>query len=298
MDNMKNKPEFQRIQLNPNFPVTYVEMNSQPDIDLFYCHWHPNIEIIYVDKGTISMKIDTQDFQLNTGDICIINPNQVHYGISANNTYCSVKLLVISYDILSMELNNPIYERYIEPLNSGRLLLPNVIPHISTKKDTPTWQLECHQSISKLLSCISQDYIGKELAIQSSFLMLLATLYRSDKLIGKAFIQNKTLSTREMNILNYLEEHFTESISIPVLASHFHVSEDYFYKLFKKITGQTPIKYILQLKIQYAKQLLKTTDISISDIGFQIGFESTSYFSKTFKKLTGFTPMTYRKIIQ
>lgn len=136
---------------------------------------------------------------------------------------------------------------------------------------------------------------GREIFIQSDWLRLLATFYKYNKFVTASEIKKNAIPKREMAILDFIGSHFTENLIIPELAEKFMVSEDYFYRLFKKTTGQTPIAYIQQLRISYAKQLLRTTEMTISDIGFSIGFDSTSYFSKTYKKLTGETPSHYRK---
>lgn len=293
---MQLRPEYQTIRLDPHFPVKSSKMHSNNHSALIYCHWHSEIEIIYVDKGNVSMGIDNHVFELNQGDICLINPNQVHYGTAKQGTDSSIHYIVLSYSMLSLDTNNPIYHKYIEPLSNGRLLLPSVIPHMDPdKKDTPIWQKQCHSVIQTLLDYGIKQFEGREIGIQSAFLMLLSTLYRFDRFVEASKMKKNALSTRELAILDYVEGHFTEHLRIPDLASRFMVSEDYFYKIFKKITGQTPINFIQQLRIQYAKQLLKTTELSISDIGYQVGFDSTSYFSKTYKKLTGMPPRAYRK---
>lgn len=293
---MQPRPEYQKIELDLNFPVKCEKLSSNLQSDIIYCHWHPNIEIMVVEKGHISMKIDNEMFELTEGDICIINPNQVHYGLAEVGSISTVHYIILSYDIFSSSTDDLICQKYLEPLMSGRLLLPNYIKsRITTESNDPAWLQECHSIISTLLEYGSHSFDGREIAVQSAFLMLLAFLYRYDLLIEATTIEKRALSKRALSILHYFEEHFTEAIKVPKLADRFQVSEDYFYKLFKKTTGTTPILFIHQLRIRYAQQLLKTTDLSITDIGFQVGFDSTSYFSKTYKKITGMSPRMYRK---
>ncbi len=275
------KPQHQKVMLDPVFPFECEEIHADVHNNLIFCHWHPYIEIIYIEQGTVKMRLDNQTYQLSEGDICIVNPNQVHYGVSESGLNCSVKYIVLSYDILGLNSNSISHKKYLESLIDSRLLLPSIIPHFDKRKhDTPIWHSECHSIIRMLLQLGSKDYEGKELAIQGALLMLLSILYQYDLLIETPSTHSSAVSDRELAILHYIESHFTESIKVPFLASKFMVSEDYFYKLFKQSTGVTPVRYIQQLRISYAKQLLRTTSLSVSSIGYQVGFDSSSYFAK------------------
>lgn len=288
------KPTYQKIEQDPVFPVSCIYMESQPSVDLFYCHWHPNIEIIYITEGAVDMRIDSKDFYLEQGDICIVNPNEVHFGTEHNGRYTYVDLMVLSYDILNQNLDDPIFQQLIQPLVQGHSKLPTVIKYFHKSNEQSTAYKACLEIVLKLIKVGQNPHVGYELSIQGLFLQLLATFHQYQLLIPTDTVIHQGVGSREMAILRYMDQHFTKTLSISDMAKDFDISEDYFYKVFKKATGQTPINYILQLRVQYAKQLLKTTDMSISDIGYEVGFDSSSYFSKTFKKLTGLTPRKYR----
>lgn len=291
---MLPKPVFQNIEVDPTFPVRSVHMHSVPIRDLFYCHWHPNLELIYVEKGIIDMHIDHKDYTLYPGDLCIINPNQIHYGTCRDKLIGQVHLMVLSYAILGQNLDDPSYIKYIEPLVKNHLALPTVIPKITATKNTPLWQKECNSIVQHLLYYSDSTAEGRELAIQGHFLLLLASLYGANQLLHNDTVKTMNLNSRDRSILTYMEEHFTATLKIGDIADIFALSEDYFYRLFNRLTGQTPINYIHLLRIRYSQQLLNTSSYSISEIGYQVGFDSTSYFSKLFKKHTGMTPREYR----
>jgi AraC-like DNA-binding protein len=79
------------------------------------------------------------------------------------------------------------------------------------------------------------------------------------------------------------------------MAQKHHVSYSYFRKMFKKYTGVSPGQYHLQLRIMRAKELLISTDKSIKEISYELGFQSIFYFSNMFKKKEGTTPSHFRK---
>lgn len=89
---------------------------------------------------------------------------------------------------------------------------------------------------------------------------------------------------------NYL----TENISIEKLSSLCKVSPEYFRKIFKNFYGISPIKYINNLKIEHAKELIESEMYSVSESAFQSGYIDVSHFSREFKKITGFAPNEYK----
>ena len=93
----------------------------------------------------------------------------------------------------------------------------------------------------------------------------------------------------------YISSNCEKNISLTDLAKTAHLSPNYFLKLFKNQTGLTPKEYILQVRLNNARFLLSDTNIKISTIASDCGFNDTSYFSMFFKKRFGLTPAEYRK---
>ncbi len=103
------------------------------------------------------------------------------------------------------------------------------------------------------------------------------------------------LSEKLQNVASYLNEHYTEDISLDFLAENFFISKYYLSREFKKEFGTTIIQYILVKKITYAKELLRYSNSSIEDIATLCGIDDASYFNKVFRKLEGCTASEYRK---
>ena len=95
--------------------------------------------------------------------------------------------------------------------------------------------------------------------------------------------------------LKYIESNFTSQISVAVLAEKCAMSETSFRRNFKEITGESPVKYINSLKIAKAKELLKSSEITIDEISDFLSFYDKAYFHRAFKKAVGVTPAQYRK---
>ena len=103
------------------------------------------------------------------------------------------------------------------------------------------------------------------------------------------------LEIKLKHITSYLDEHYTENISLDFLAEQFYISKYYLSREFKKEHGTTIIQYLLTKKITHAKELLRYSNSSIEDIAALCGIDDASYFNKVFKKLEGCTASEYRK---
>lgn len=96
------------------------------------------------------------------------------------------------------------------------------------------------------------------------------------------------------SIKNYIDLHFTEDISLTMLSDTFFMNPDYASRLFKKDYGISIKNYIIDKRIEAAKDLLATTTLPINVIATNVGYENYSYFTRLFKKVTNLTPIEFR----
>ncbi len=96
------------------------------------------------------------------------------------------------------------------------------------------------------------------------------------------------------SIRAYISENFHSNITVNEIANHFHFTVSYLVKIFRVATGQTPLQYLIYLRINEAKRLLmQRSDLSVSEIGQAVGYDDPHYFSRIFKKQTGISPSAY-----
>lgn len=113
---------------------------------------------------------------------------------------------------------------------------------------------------------------------------------------GEVRHSNVGQSTRlAEEVRHYIDHHFTEKISLEEVAKQFNVSKQYLSSLFKKEIGDNMTSYIHNKRIDKAKQLLISSNLSIKEITDEVGYANQQYFSKTFKSYTGMTIMAYKK---
>ena len=114
---------------------------------------------------------------------------------------------------------------------------------------------------------------------------------QSDAQAGVAAVKNPLIN----KAIKYIQKNYSEDISLITLSQHLNISSVYLSQLFKKELGTSPIKFIINYRIERAKELLKETDDTIYNIAVKVGFWESKHFSKTFKRVTGVTPMQYKK---
>lgn len=154
--------------------------------------------------------------------------------------------------------------------------------------------MENQAQMQELFEYILQNYNGSEesqLCALSKFYLILS------KIFAKLEAKNpKELDHRIEKAINYMENHFTENISVEELAEISNMSVSRFFPNFKKAVGVTPVEYLNHYRISQAIILLMNEDsLSIETISEKLGFDSAAYFRRVFKKITGKTPRDYRK---
>ncbi|MBW4632873.1 MAG: AraC family transcriptional regulator [Iphinoe sp. HA4291-MV1] len=147
-----------------------------------------------------------------------------------------------------------------------------------------------------LLSELKHENLGGRLYIESLTNVLAVHLLRQYAAAKpRLAIYEGGLPERQLlQVLEYINEHLNQDIKLADLAALLGMSQFHFSHLFKQAIGTAPYQYLLQQRVERAKQLLKQTDQSIMDIAFLCGFSSHSHLSKQFRQFTGITPKAYR----
>ena len=110
--------------------------------------------------------------------------------------------------------------------------------------------------------------------------------------------ESVTVSRKRMELVeikNYLDEHYTEKLTLDDLAEHFFINKFYLSKIFKETYGTTVNNYLISKRITRAKQLLRFTDMTVDEVGTAVGMGDANYFSRMFRKVEGSSPREYRK---
>ena len=157
----------------------------------------------------------------------------------------------------------------------------------------PVWNY-----LYEIIQEMEREYRGQkkywELYVGANLRRMFITIYRecADVL---SIMKIGTGVTVAYNVMNYLNHHFTENITVDQVANELFLNKDYISHVFKEETGFSVISYVISLRINQAKLLLSETDQSVTDIAASCGYTDFTYFSKQFKKLVGMSPSQFRK---
>jgi len=240
----------------------------------FQAHYHNDIEIFLVTKGTAVIGINTETIELREGDAAYIAGGDIHY-YSATPDGCDSLMLIISSDLLDFEIKNELESVIVRKgvIADIKSLMQAVFRENTDKKNG--YELFC------------KNYIG---LIASGILREKERLLPVDKPAG-----HRISMKRFRNVLEYIDNNCENPITLEEISELMHYSRWYFSKIFKRLTGTSFIKYINQQRIDRAKQMIKETDMNITNISVACGFESIRTFNREFKAICKKTPKEYRE---
>jgi len=156
-------------------------------------------------------------------------------------------------------------------------------------KDT----LEVYTQLVDIFKELEQDAPGCAPSIRYSFglfLIKLAGLYQDR---GNAV--NRHADQYIKAAITFIQDHYPEEIGVAEIAAHVKLNTSYLHRIFKQMTGETPMDYLNHVRINKAKLLLEKSDIPIIEICSFVGYNTRQYFTYAFKKNTGMTPKAYKQ---
>ena len=222
---------------------------------------HKSDELVYFISGRGTTQINDRTFTYKSGDFAFYKMGTPHNEYDPNP--CDIIWLHFSFDINGIDLKEGLFCD-----NGGKLL--------SVLQKLRRLSLEQNQNNDKLIE-----------------------VYLAEAIITAFECQNKPADfsgrTNWEQILNYIDSNINKPIDFVALSKSNHYSYDRFRHLFAKRFGKSPYAYLTEQRIEHAKRLLKNSNLNITDIAFDCGFNSSSQFTNIFKKYIGATPKEYKK---
>jgi AraC-like DNA-binding protein/quercetin dioxygenase-like cupin family protein len=281
-----------RIHGNAAFPLDVYQVRTTGG-HLFPCHCHDELELTLVQAGKVSFQVDAKWFAAGAGQAVFVNSRELHAAYPAENASGVLEALVFSPNLLAGPGYDGLQERFIMPLLRKEYRPGTLI------RGESDWQQELLTHLAEIITLNRVKPFTYELLIKARLFKIAALLIANSQrtLVRTSEAQRRQLS-RIKTILQYIQTHYQQKISIKDLAAMENVSEAHFCRVFKQITRTTPLEYINCYRIRKAAQLLTDDQRKIIDIAMDVGFENFSYFIKTFKHYLQFTPSQYRKTHQ
>lgn len=272
--------------LLPYRSFLYSAKNGIPDVLL---HWHEEAEINFVRRGAATYQSDNELIEAKPGDIIFVAPGTLHAVRTAPGQSVETDVLIFHPNMLGAASVDQCSLSFLRPLINGSCKPASVI-----HTDCPSYD-EVADCLNQMFGCLKAKESFLELHLRELLFHFLLLLYQKD------FIHEVKAGSRLRNTvqiktaLNYIQQHYSEAISIAELAELCHFSEPYFMSFFKQSVGLSCMDYILRLRLKTAEMNLRTTDKSISEIALECGYHNLANFNRQFKRMYHLTPREYKK---
>lgn len=242
-------------------------------------HNHAHYEILYIFKGERILYVEKEKYLLNKNTIAVLPPYLLHrttcspddtpskFHIGFTKDFVDKMIKILDIDVLSVFSNNR---------------------HVISVDDQTGETVK--NLMEKMLKCNDENDVYNE---QMFLLMLceLLTIFSKINHKNQGYTENALMD----KMIEYVETNFAEEITLDVLAKHFYISKYEISRMFTKNMGISFVKYLTRVRIEYSKNLLSTTELSITQVADLAGFQSPSNFTRVFSGKIGMSPSQYRK---
>lgn len=255
---------------------------------------HDFWEMVYVDNGRINAITNGVGCILEQGQVIFHEPMEIHAHISDNRV--ANNMLVISFTA-NGEAMRYFKSKTFTLDKTAKTLLSLFLDEAKNALGTIPGDYENKDNL-----CFRREVFGSGQLLQCYFTEFLIKLIRS----GSTLSRKVSLSEKSRSIANdsmteliceYMKENICSSLTLKDICNKFIYGKTQICRIFRESTGQSPMDYYTELKMNYAKKLIREQNHSISQISDMLGYSSVHTFSRAFKKSVGFAPTSYARSI-
>jgi AraC-like DNA-binding protein len=284
---MNERPFYENKPLDRIFPFLTWDSFKAPF--WFPLHWHEQVEIVYILKGSFRAFINGVEHEGNQGDIIVVNTGLIH-GFFDPSPGAYVRIFQFSLEIISDALVESRGRNTGGPVFSRRSLI------------SPSGDSALHARMEGILTDIFEEYSrknpGYRLIIKSRLYELAAILIRdipAEQSVREK-VSNKKNNTRHLErIFSFMLENFDNpDFTLEEAAGDAGLSKYHFSRYLKEQTGQGFRDHLVRIRLRQAKKYLVESDQPVTDIAYLCGFRSLVTFNRQFKVYTGVAPSVYR----
>ena len=271
---------------------------------------HRRNTLVYIREGYCQFKINEKTIDISAGKVLFIPANQEYTRFPVNNTECTLVYLYFktTSPVISVAPTDiPLYLGRFDEEIADNILDPSIEFQeiekeifISNYIDTAERSDELFDIFKSIVAQLQSNQRYNYLYGSAKFLEILSMLGQ----ISIADYRQSTLSTHDHypapleKAIIYITKNYRSKITMKDLCKYCNVSPQHLIRLFHSYMNTTPIQYINRNKISHAKEMLRTTELSVSEISYELGFSDPGYFSRLFKKIEKRSPNEARSYIK
>ena len=247
-------------------------------------HFHPEIELVYVNGGTGKRHIGNHISHYHNGDLILIGSNLPHFGFTDRLTGNKSEVVIQTLDTF---LGDHFFE--IPEMVTVKQLLERSKQGIAFSGNTK-------RIVGDMMEQLLEMSNFEQLL---AFLMILKTLAESEEYtllnVENVVLETKPQDTKRLDkVYSYVSQEFTRHITLSEMAALVSMTDQAFSRYFKSKTGKTFTQFVNEYRLVHACKLLSEEDMTITDVCYASGFNNFSHFNKKFKEHTGESPSAYR----
>ena len=254
-------------------------------------HWHNDLEINLIREGEAVFQVYQKSYRVRTGEGFLLNRNVPHSCSSPGNEHVRYSTILVRPDFLYGDFGSDVERKCFQPF-----LQNSAIPCIHLTGFDENGK-EILQKLNQVEEAFDRKRFCYELKIKGllceAFAMI---LYGHRQELTKFVPANLQELERLEKMLNYLNMHFTEVISLQDLADQVHLSREVCCRLFKKMTGKTITGYLEEYRVNKSFSLVQSGQYSMTQITEMVGFSNPSRFASAFRKRFGCNQGEYNSV--
>ncbi len=249
-------------------------------------HDHDFTELAFILSGKGKYLVEGKEYNVEAGDLLICNPGVKHSHIITNPKEPTIEFIsgFTDFHFKNMAPNS------IELSEGGCVL------HTAAELKQEI-SMHCYAMIAERESNQVGRYFMLKTHLMQMLLLVMREIAHIDTCDQKGCnFESYNKSYAVNRIINYLYENYEHKISLEQIAHNMYLSPVYISKIFKEETGESPINYLIKIRLEKARDILLNSDSgSIKNIANQVGYDDVYHFSKLFKKYYGISPLYYKK---
>lgn len=252
-------------------------------------HWHEALEFNYIVSGSVKVSTPGRTVTFSQNQGFFMNSNVLATMVNVDS--CVMDSHLFHPILLSGHFKSVFETKYLHPVTQNKQV--DILP-LRGETESQRQLLQKLRKLAELQKEADSEFQTRNL-LSEIWLLLLKELRENQQDTSGTALRNQD---RILTMMAFVQDHYAEKLTLEDIAESAAISTRECLRCFRSCIRKTPMEYLLEYRIGAAGKLLEGTDLSVTEIALQTGFNSPAYFSKQFKAITGKTPNSFRNTAQ
>lgn len=286
---MNEKYKKDCYDINEHIKIHYSHGVRGANSTLNYLHYDTDLIIEYYRKGETDIHIEGNIYNIGEGDVVMLNPDELH--VTMRNNECYIEKIVLHVcDTLLHQFggDRTVFLDTIAKKTKGK---GNVISADTVKK------LHIDEKLENSLIYAKANTMESQILLTCTVVEILSQLSKLVQNGDDSNLNTATSNNKVNQIIDYINRHYTEELTLDTLSDKFHFSKYYISHLFKDYVGVSPYDYLIVRRLYNCNNLIRS-NCTVKEACFMVGFNNYSNFYRLYKKHFKITPQEFKEQLQ